>query len=52
MDNNNNIITATELPWFLVKGENLLVREVRVRLLLLALLEDQGQTNITQPTPD
>jgi hypothetical protein len=25
--------------------DNLLVREVSVRLLLLALLEDQGQTN-------
>ncbi len=29
---------ATESPWFLVKGENLLVREVSFRLLLLALL--------------
>jgi hypothetical protein len=36
---------AMEWPWFLVKGENLLVREVSVRLPLLALLEDQGQTN-------
>jgi hypothetical protein len=42
---NNGIITATEYPWFLVKGKNLLVREVSVRLLLLALLEDQEQTN-------
>jgi hypothetical protein len=30
---------ATESPWFLVKGENLLVREVSFRLLLLALLK-------------
>ncbi len=44
-DNNNNIIMATVSPWFLVKGKNLLVREVSIRLLLLALLEDQGQTN-------
>jgi hypothetical protein len=29
---------ATESPWFLVKGKNLLVREVSFRLLLLALL--------------
>jgi hypothetical protein len=29
---------AMESPWFLVKGENLLVREVSFRLLLLALL--------------
>ncbi len=32
-------------PWILVKGENLLVREVSASLLLLALLMDQGQTN-------
>ncbi len=44
-DNNNGIITAAESPWFLVKGKNILVREVSIRLLLLALLEDQGQTN-------
>ncbi len=38
--------TATESPWCLVKGENLMVREVSSSfLLLLALLEDQGQTN-------
>jgi hypothetical protein len=30
---------ATESPWFLVKGKNLLVREVSFSLLLLALLE-------------
>jgi hypothetical protein len=47
MTNNNGVMTATELPWFLVKGGNLLVREVSVRLLLLALLEDQGQPNKT-----
>ncbi len=29
---------VTESPWFLVKGKNLLVREVSFRLLLLALL--------------
>jgi hypothetical protein len=29
---------ATESPWFLVKGKNLLVREVSFRLFLLALL--------------
>ncbi len=32
-------------PWFLVKGKKLSGEEVSVRLLLLALLEDQGQTN-------
>ncbi len=33
---------ATESPWVLVKGKNLLmVREVSFSLLLLALLEDQ-----------
>jgi hypothetical protein len=36
---------ATESPWILVKSKNLLVREVSFSLLLLALLEDQGQTN-------
>jgi hypothetical protein len=39
-DNDDGINSATESPWFLVKGKNLLVREVSVRLLLLALLED------------
>jgi hypothetical protein len=38
---------ATESPWFLGDGQNLLVREVRaLDLLLLALLKmDHGQTN-------
>jgi hypothetical protein len=44
-DDNNGVNTPTESPWLLVKGKNLLVREVSVRLLLLTLLEDQGQTN-------
>ncbi len=44
-DNNDGVMTATESIWFLLKGKNLLVREVCVRLLLHALLEDQGQTN-------
>ena len=37
-DNNGGVITATESPWFLVKGKNLLVREVNFSLLQLALL--------------
>ncbi len=37
-DNNDGVIVATESPWFLVRGENLLVREVSFRLLQLALL--------------
>jgi hypothetical protein len=45
MANNDGAMTATESPRFLVKGKNLLVREVNISLLLLALLEDQGQTN-------
>jgi hypothetical protein len=45
MANNDGVMTAAESPWFLAKGENLPVREVSVRFLLLALLEDQGQTN-------
>ncbi len=53
---------ATESPWFLVKSENLLVREVSFRLLLLALLNgprtDQHTTytisksKTTRPTKD
>jgi hypothetical protein len=38
MDNNDGVITATESPWFLVRGKNLLVREVSFRLLQLTLL--------------
>jgi hypothetical protein len=49
MANNNGVMMGMESPWFLVKGKNLLVREVSARLLLLALLEDQGQTNNTPP---
>jgi hypothetical protein len=36
---------ATAPPWFLVKGKKSSGEEVSIRLLLLALLEDQGQTN-------
>jgi hypothetical protein len=28
LDNNDGIMKATESPWFLVKGKNILVREV------------------------
>jgi hypothetical protein len=41
---------ATAPPWFLVKGKKPSGEEVSVRLLLLALLEDQGQTN-NRPQP-
>ena len=30
-DNNSGVITATESPWFLVRGKHLLVREVSFR---------------------
>ena len=30
-DNNDGVRTATESPWFLVKGKNLMVREVSFR---------------------
>ncbi len=38
-------VTATAPPWFLVRAQKPTGEEVSVRLLLLALLEDQGQTN-------
>ncbi len=38
LDNHNGIMKATESPWFLVRASNLMVREVSIRLLLLALL--------------
>jgi hypothetical protein len=37
--------TAMAPPWFLVKGKRPSGEEVSIRLLLLALLEDQIQTN-------
>ncbi len=39
------LITAAESPWFLVKGENLLVRKGALAYFYLLYQMDQGQAN-------
>ncbi len=44
-------VMATAPPWFLVRAQKPTGEKVSVRLLLLTLLEDQGQTNKDHALP-